>query len=225
MRNLFALLSFLMLLLSSSAQAQTVVEDARAMSQGTNNGFTLLAEGLEEGDLENVLKNFLKDVKSRKSPKYDRRNQEFFVDDAEWKALSANTVDVYVGHRQTGNLQHEVTFWFDLGGAYLSSEDHGDAAAYVREEMMPELHLAVYNEMVALELQKEEDQLKAMNKDYDKLAKEKKKLEDLIEECKQKIEQAEKDLKDNAAAQAEMMKNIEGQQTVIEEVKKKMKKN
>ena len=225
MKNLYVLLFFCTLFFSTTLVGQSISEENRTMSMGMNNGFTLEAEGLESKDLEGVIKNFLKEFKGRRNTKFDRRKKEFFIDDASITDVSANTVDVYVGYRQTGNLQHEVTFWFDLGGAYLSSDDHVEATKYVREEMLPDLNGAVYDEMVAIELSSEEDQLKTMKKDYDKLAKEQKKLEDLIEECKMKIEQAEQDLVSNISAQEEMVKTIEEQQTVVDAVKKKLRKS
>ncbi|NRB62061.1 MAG: hypothetical protein HRU40_03345 [Saprospiraceae bacterium] len=225
MRNLYLLFFFCTFFFATTLEGQSISEENRSMSMGMNNGFTLETEGLEGKELEGVIKDFLKQFKGRKAVKFDRRNKEFFIDDASIKDISTNTVDIYAGYRQTGNLQHEVTFWFDLGGAYLSSDDHVEATKYVREEMLPDLNDAVYDEMIAIELSSEESRLKTMNKDYDKLAKEQKKLEDLIEECKMKIEQAEQDLVTNISAQEEMVKTIEEQQTVVDAVKKKLRKN
>ena len=193
------------------------------MTQGTHNAFIYSVEGLEEKETEDVLKNYLKDFKSHRNPKYSRRDKEFFVDDMEITALSANTVDVYAHIESRDDLRHDIIVWFDLGGAYLNSQDHAEAARYLEDSWFPALGQMIYNRTVELELEAEEDKLKDLNKDFDRLQKEQRKLEDLIEDYKEKIKEAEQDLKDNAAAQQEIEKVIKEQQEVVKSVEKKKK--
>jgi len=194
------------------------------MSQGNENAFILSTEGLETKELEDVLKDFLKDYKGRKNPKYDRRSAEYFVDDAEIEGASGNTIDLYARINQTGNMSQEVAVWFDLGGAYLSSSAHRDAADYLRTEWFPELDNRIYTRMVEIELDAEEDKLKEFNKEHDSLMKDQKKLEGDIVDYQEKIKQAEKDLEQNAQKQDEILKVIAEQQAAVEAVKKKLKK-
>jgi hypothetical protein len=194
------------------------------MSQGNENAFTLSTRGLETKELEDVLKDFLKDYKGRRNPKYDRRSAEFFVDDAEIEGASPNTIDVYARINQTGKMSQEIVVWFDLGGAYLSSSAHRDAADYLRTEWFPELDNRIYTHMVEIELDAEEDKLKDFNKEHDDLMKDQKKLEKDIADYQEKIKQAEKDLEQNAKQQEEMLKVIKEQQSAVEAVKKKLKK-
>ena len=203
--------------------AQSPDESNRAMTQGTHNAFMYAVEGLEDKEMEDVLKNYLKDFKSRRNPKYSRRDNEFFVDDMELNAVSSNTIDVYAQIESRGDLKHDIIVWFDMGGAYLNSQDHAEAARYLEETWFPGLSTMSYNRMVEIELEAEEDKLKDLNKDFDRLQREQKKLEDDIEDYKQKVKKAEQDLKDNIAAQQEMEKVIKEQQEVVKSVGKKKK--
>ncbi len=224
MKTTFSLLIVFLAFLIAPAHAQTVDEGTATMSQGNENAFTLSTQGLETKDLEDVLKDFLKDYKGRKNPKYDRRSAEYFVDDAEIEGASANTIDIYARVNQTGNMSQEILVWFDLGGAYLSSADHRDAAEYLRTEWFPELDNRIYTRMVEIELDTEEDKLKDFNKEHDDLMKDQKKLENDIADYQDKIKQAEKDLEQNARQQEEILKVIAEQQAAVEAVKKKLKK-
>lgn len=223
MKTLFSLLIVSLFFLSLPAQAQNVDEGKAAMSQGSANAFTLTTQGLETKELEDVLKDFLKDYKGRKNPKYDRRSAEYFVDDAEMEGASGNSIDVYARINQTGNMSQEIVVWFDMGGAYLSSADHRDAADYLRTEWFPELSNRIYSRMVELELDAEEDKLKDFNKEHDDLMKDQKKLEKDIADYQEKMKQAEKDLEQNAKQQEEILKVIKEQQAAVEAVKKKLK--
>jgi len=203
--------------------AQTVNEGNRAMTQGTNNAFIYTIDGLDDKEMEDVLKDYLKDFKSHRNPKYSRRDNEFFVDDMEVDALSSNTIDVYARIEEQGDTRQDIIVWFDMGGVYLNSKDHPDAVRYLEETWFPELGTMAYNRMVELELDEEEDKLKDLNKDFDRLQKEQRKLEDAIEDYKEKIKEAEQDLKDNAAAQQEMKKVIKEQEEIVKSVEKKKK--
>ena len=122
-------------------------------------------------------------------------------------------------------MSQEILVWFNLGGAYLSSSSHRDAADYLRTEWFPELDNRIYSHMVALELGAEEDKLKDANKEHDSLIKDQKKLESDIADYQDKIKQAEKDLEQNAKQQEEILKIIAEQQAAVEAVKKKLKRN
>lgn len=203
--------------------AQNLTETQRVMSQGTHTAFVYSVEGIDAKEMEDVLTDYLKEFKSRRNPKYDRRTKEFFLDDGEISELSRNTIDVYASIESKDKQQHDIVVWFDMGGSFLNGKDHAAAVVELQERWFPELGNWIYNRQVELELELEEDKLKEMNKAFDRLQRDQKKLEDDIAEYQQKIKEAEQDLKDNIAAQQEMEKVIKEQQEVVKSVEKKKK--
>lgn len=204
---------------------QSMEETNRRMSAGNQNAFVYTVEGIAAGELEDVLKDHLKRVKTRRNPKYDRRNRLFFLDDGKIPSLSNNTIDVYATIETRRDETHDVIVWFDLGGAYLNSEDHPEAVDLLEESWFEELSAMAYDRSVTLELEAQTDLLDDLNKNYDRLQKEQNKLQKLIEDCQARIAQAEADLESNAAEQQELQLTIQEQQSVVEAVKKKFKKN
>jgi hypothetical protein len=222
MKQLFLLFISFALLTSLSAQRNGINEVKKGMSMGVKEAFSVNVSNLDTKETEKVLMDYLKDIKGKKGPKKDRKTKEILVDDADFKAISNNTVDVYAVMDGKGD-NATVTFWFDLGGAFLSQEAH--------PEKMEAISDWLYNfskntklRTVELELEAEEDRLKELNKDYDKLQKEQSKLEDSIQKAKEEIARAEEDLKSNAVEQDNSKRTISEQERVIEKVKDKLKK-
>lgn len=215
------LLSFL-LVFSLSAQRNGVNEVRKGMSMGVKEAFTVDVSGLSDKETEKVLMAYLKDVKAKKNPKKDRKTKEVFVDDAQLKAISENTVDIYATMDGKGDYA-TVTFWFDLGGAFLSQENHPEKMEAI-SEWLYDFSKATRVRTVELDLGAEEDRLKALNKDFDKLQKEQSRLEDDIRKAEETIARAKEDLRSNATQQQNSKEAIADQERVIDQVKDKLKK-
>ena len=197
-------------------------EVRKGMSLGVQEAFEVDVANLDAKEVEKVLMSYLKEYKGKKGPKKDRKSKEILVDDAEIPALSGNTIDLYATVDGKGN-ESKVNFWFDLGGAFLSQEDHPEKMEAL-SNWLYEFGKATRTRTVELELDAEEKLLKDLNKDYDKLKKEQEKLEAAIEKAKETIAQAEKDLETNASEQKNSQESIVEQQKVVEDVKGKLKK-
>lgn len=220
------LLLFFTLILSSvytlQAQGTEVREVRKNMSLGAHEAFVVDYVNLDDREVEKLLIDFLKEYKGRRNPKKNRRENEIFVDDAEIKALSANTIDIYASVDPKGD-NGSVIFWFDLGGVFLSEEMHGEKMEAL-EEWLYYFSRATRARTIELELEAEEDKLDDLNKDFDKLQREQEKLEKIIQDAQEAIAKAEKDLEDNAQSQKNAQDLIEQQRKVLEKVKDRLKK-
>ncbi|MCB0681453.1 MAG: hypothetical protein KDC32_11125, partial [Saprospiraceae bacterium] len=148
-------------------------------------------------------------------------SDEELSDDADIPGIGAgNTVDVYSLTERSGNGVRQVV-WFDLGGAFLSSQMHGDR--YVEgEKFMMRFGLYVTKEMIQIELKEEEKRMKDLESDLKKLQRDNEKLHEDIADYERRIEEAKAGIEQNLLDQKAREKDIESQQNVIEEVKKKL---
>lgn len=204
------------------AQRNSIKEVRKGMSLGVKEAFTVDIENLNNKEVEKVLMNYLKDFKGKKNPKMDRKTDEILTDDAEIPGLSTNTIDVYASLEGKGD-NSTVTFWFDLGGAFLSEDNHPEKMEALSEWLYA-FGLKTRVRTIELELEEEEKRLKEFNKNFDKLVKEQEKLEATIRKAEEAIKNAQKDLENNAADQENSREIILEQQKMIEKVKDKLKK-
>lgn len=222
MKNYLLLLFIFLFSYSAFAQKSNPREVRKGMSLGVKEAFTVDVVNLDDKEVEKLLIDYLKEYKGRKKPKRDRKNNEIFTDDAEIPALSSNTIDIYATVEGKGDSP-TVVFWFDLGGAFLSKDQHGDKMEAL-SEWLYEFGRLTRSRTIELNLEAEEDRLKELNKDFDKLVKEQEKLEDTIEKAKQMIAEAEEGLKENAKDQSNSQTTILEQQRLIDNIKKQLKK-
>ncbi len=213
------LLFFLFTILPCVTWAQ-INEGVKAMSQGSNNALTITLSDIRAKDVENVWKDYMKTMGNK--TKYQRKEKEYFADDASLPEVSKSTVDIYSKAEESGkDVQFSV--WFDLGGGYLSSSGQPDqykAAVNVMNDFVREINRYKINEQLKAEMNKMSkmnNDLKKLVSDKDSYEKDIKKAEEKIAEAKAKIEQ---NIKDQATKQAE----ITTQQAAIDKVKSDLEK-
>lgn len=222
MKSYLLLLTILFFSVSAFAQKTKPNEVRKGMSLGVKEAFTVDIQNLDDKEVENLLIDYLKEYKGRKGPKRDRKSGEIFTDDAEIPAFSTNTIDIYAMIEGKGN-NSTVVFWFDLGGAFLSEDAHPEKMEAL-SEWLYEFGRQTRARTIELELEAEEDRLKDLNKDFDKLLKEQEKLEDTIEKAQQMIKDAEQGLKENAKEQDNSQATILEQKRLIDKIKDRLKK-
>ncbi len=206
------LLSFILTLLTTVSFGQ-VTEGQNYMSIGTFNSLTIV---LPEGSEKDAAKEWVKFFKEYGKTKKNRKTDEYFTDNAEILGMSSNSVDVYA--KFDGNT---MTAWFDLGGAYLSSNRHPEGYALGEQILMDfGLHLKIV--MVEEEVKAEEKTLKDLEADHERLVKDKATLEKNIEDWKAKIAQAEMDIEQNISDQKAKTNEIGQQMTIIEQIKARL---
>ncbi len=215
-------LTFIAVSICIALAGQKMQIGVKSMSQGPQPAYSLTIADLSDKEVEDLWMDYLKEFKTKPNPNYDRKLKEYFADDLSIPSISANTIDVY-SVLEGGKTATELTVWFDLGGAFLSQQDHGEKISAVSEWMDGFVQTTLVRK-VELELDAEEAVLKDLDKEYDRLMKEQEKLEKLIKDCEEQIAKAKSELKDNASAQAEKMKLLEDQKRVVEEVKARLKR-
>ncbi len=191
-----------------------IMESSKVMSKGDHNALTVTLPDTEEKVVTKEWEDFIKSYKGKL--RKIKKSSEIFADDARLEDISNNTVDVYALVNQRGD-DTELTVWYDLGGAFLTSETHPKKYLSA-QKMLNKFSGIVSKTYVANMLQEEEKKLKNFEgvlKDIDKsredsvkdIAKFEKKIEEAkanIEACKSKAEQASKDIE----AQKKVVKQV-----------------
>lgn len=197
-----------------------VVERSVGMSAGVQNALVLEIPAVDEGLVSDLWKDYMKDF-YREKPKWQRRDKEWLSDDADIAALGmGNTVDVYAKTEQKDDNAY-IYMWVDLGGAYLNSRQHRERYTEA-EKILIRFGLEVARAKVKIELEEQEDLLKDLNRDRERLISDKERSEREIERAKEAIAKAEKDIEENLKAQEEMVERIKAQEAVIKEVQKRL---
>jgi hypothetical protein len=213
------MMTFVSLMLHAQGNYE-IKEGMLSMSRGEKNSFTLVIPDATASLAEDTWKKYMRDFKGR--PKLDKKSNEWVTDDAELKAVSENTIDIYTKfHENLGAHFTEATFWFDLGGAYMSSEVHPDKYAFSKQFMNKYGDL-VTSLIIEEELKAQEKRLKELEGDLSKLVKENDDFHKKIQEAQSIIDEMEKNIKVNVNAQDVKKSEIEGHRGLIDEVNTKL---
>lgn len=191
--------------------AQVVQEGLKPMSKGTNNCFYLELPSADNKLAADAWKDFVKDYKGK--TKYNKKQKEYFTDNATIKDMSENTVDIYARFDPA-----QITVWFDLGGAYLSSSIHPDRYPAVGK-MLSAYYLALSKELAKADVKLKEDELKTLRNDLKKLENENKDYNETIKKAKEAIAKAEKDIEANQQQQAARQQSIKEKEAEVEGAK------
>lgn len=213
-------LIFLSFLLSTITLSAQIKEQVYAMSEGTKNSLALEIPNVSQKMVNDLWKDYLKDFYKAK-PKWNRKTDEWFSDDADIAALGlGNTVDIYgkVEEKKEGVV---VRMWVNLGGAYLNSKDHPERFTEA-EKLMMRFGIEVAKEKTKMELEEQQDKLKELEKDLARLKSENERYHKEIERAKEAIQKAEKDIEENLEAQKEQEQVIKSQEAVIKQVEKRL---
>lgn len=210
----------LMVLFFSFAEAQTSFttnEVRQFMSKGEQNGIEVILNGTSVKEAKDGLKKLSKKLDAKLIS--EKKSPEILLDNAKIPAVSANTVDIYaiVTPVDKGS---KVTFFTDLGGAFISSyaygTQHAGMEAVIRDFAQNQAVTVVSNQQKA-----EEKSLKSLNKELKSLRKSKDKALKEIEKSKTKIKKLEQEVIKNDADQAAKQQQISLQQQIIETIKTK----
>lgn len=212
------LLALVVFTFSTYAQ---VTETSRSMSQGKNNALTILLKRTDKKEIEKNLEKFLKKNYDGKT-KRNKKSGEIFSDNSKIDKMSSNTVDIYAIVDEAGE-DTQLTVWFDLGGAYLSSAIHTDRFP-AGEKVLNDFALTVSKAQVEEELKSQKKSLGKLEGDLKDLEKDEKKLHKDIKEWEEKIAKAKKEIEEKQLAQKNKVKEIETQKQVVKDVETTLKK-
>ena len=195
--------------------AQTFAEAKRQMSKGTKNSYVLDFQIGEADDIEDLWLDYQRDYDADK-PKQARKSDEYFANDAEIGSISANTIDIYSTVEDKGKAEGAViTVWFDLGGAYLSSEQHPERVGAARD-WLQQFRQRVLRTYAKEALERERDQLEDMRDELKDLRKERDDAAEEVEELQEELAEARKKVDSTTKKIAEQERVVEQQQAVVE---------
>lgn len=202
-------------LISVSAFSQIKVEGKNVNVNGSHDGFVVTIPYGDKKMIEKELKAELKSWKGNYKPK-----DFIFVDDCKLKEMGKNTFDVYAKVEDIADGGATVSIAIDLGGAFLSSGEHGEQYKII-EKKLYEFGVKAAKNVVAEDVKTEEKILKEKEKELEDLKKAKEDSEKDILDYQEKIKKAEEDIKKNETGQGDKEKEITVQKEKVQEVIKK----
>jgi hypothetical protein len=226
---------FLCCLLACASLSWAQVREQNApMSLGSYDCLVMDLPATDAETARDIWEKFVKDFDGK--TKYDKKTGEVFTDNAVIKDINGNnTIDLYASFRQVGPSV-QLSVWFNLGGAYLNSRDHGPAFASgqnVLYRYSREVARHQQQELVKAEKKKAEElhgQLKDLEKEKNGLEKDNEGLAKDIEGYKKKIAEAERQIEankgkieNNNRARGAKQTEIEQQEQKIKEAEKTLK--
>ena len=213
---LFTILTITALNFSFAQDKVQVSESNETFSTGSVNSFSVIVHG---GDLDVVTKAWKKQLKDIKGSV--KAKKEIFADDCRIKKMSDNVFDVY-SRIEPAEGGVKIIAAYDLGGAYLSSNEHSVMLPYVKD-MMYKFAVAETKEAVGAVIKDEEKKLKDLNGEKEDIEKSTEDLKKDIDEYKRKIEEAEKNIKENEGKVSAKSEEIKAQEGVIQKLEAKQK--
>ncbi len=234
MRNTFTLLLALFLGLSTlSLSAQDAVKDfnfnmseeTRQMSRATANAFVLTWPKADPDMVGKAWKKYARGLGGKLN--YDRRANEYFVDNAEVKGLE-NAVDITTKTSKVGDGT-EMTFWFNGGVTYIEANANPEAFV-AAEKLMRDFDSYVYAEIMREQIKEEEKVLKKMERDMRKEKREInreerdiKKAERDIDKAQKEIDESQREIADTKASISEQEAKEAQQKKMIEMMRQRIK--
>ena len=188
------------------------------MSLGEKTGVEVAIVDASPEMVEKDWQKFMRQYKTKaKKPK---KSDEIFADDATIENMSNNTVDVYAKVNPT-TYGSKLTVFFNLGGSFVSSQEH-EVAFGVAKMMLHEFAVQEAAKVVDIELDNQQDVLKDLNKELDKMLKSKSKSFKEVEKAKALIAQREKDIEEAERAINVKQEQIEIQKEILKTLEIKL---
>ena len=203
-------------LVITSLNAQ-ITENAKSMSAGMKNALVLELPSVEDAFVEKLWKKYIKTLDG----KTKKNRSEWCTDDASLASIGgSNTIDIYMSAEELGP-DINMNVWFDLGGAYLNSEDHPNR--YVEaEKFLMRFALFMAKEKTTLELDSQEKNMGKTESLLKRLERDNERYHRDIEVAKEKIRLSEANIEKNLVEQEETRKLIEAQLTTLEKIRAKL---
>jgi hypothetical protein len=216
MKTSFSLLLAL-IFTATNLQAQ-VLEQACAMSTGSQPALTLLLPGADpkfaEAEWKEYMKTYGKVVRVKGA-------DENVASDVQILDIGGvNKLKVY-SHAEQASDGTKMIVWIDMGSGFVSSEAF--PKEYVASvNFLKEFGHKVKVDLITRDLEEQEKALDKSQANLSKLERENENLHKIIEDSKKRIAQAEKDIEENLKNQGMAQKEIEVQKEAVQTVKQKL---
>ena len=224
LKDLLFSFTFLTLLVLTGTHALSAQVTSQRMthSRGNNDAIILELPTADDKMVDKLWADWLKDNYKVKTKKVKKTKNEMQHLNFSIPGVSVGgNVDMYSMIRQSGSGS-EVMIWIATPDGYISPEM--DSGRYVEaEKMMMRFALAVSRAQIEMQIEEEEKMLKDLERDLEKLRKDKEDFEKKIADAEKAIEDARRDIENNLGDQSAKEKEIEEQIRQIESTKRKLK--
>lgn len=190
-------------------------EEHVSYSVGSKNSIVVNIPYANMDILEKELKSELKDW----GGKYNSSKDEYTSTQASFKAMGDKPFDVIAKIIKSGETI-KVAFAIDLGGAYMSSNQHQEQFNVMKDKIKT-FAIETVKECVAEELKNEGKILSNLEKEEKELEKDKENLLKSIDDYRKKIAEAEKKIEENVSNQSKKKVEIARQSDKLKEIEKK----
>ncbi|THH40663.1 hypothetical protein [Neolewinella litorea] len=219
----FTLAFFLLVLGAGASLTAQVTARQQIMSRGDQASIVLELPGAEDDDVEDLWEDWLKDtygVKT-KATRGDKRGELSSLNFELPGVGNGSKVDMYSTVQEVGDGS-ELVVWIATPAGYVSPAlDQGQYVA--AEKMLMNFALAVSREQIEQDVENQEDRLDDLEKELDRLRKDKEDAEDDIEDARRKIVELEEEIRRNIIEQENKQREIEEQIRKVEATKSKLK--
>lgn len=213
-KSLLIITALAVSLVSFGQKKIDVSESSESFSTGNHNALVVMVYGADKKDVYKAWAKQLKDMKGNVKTK-----DEIFADDCRIKKMSDNTFDVYSKIEETEE-GIRVVAGFDLGGAYMSSNEHKEFFPFIKE-VMYDFAVAETKAAIGKIVKEEEGKLEDLQGEQSDMEKEIEKLKKAIEDYKKQIEESEKDIEETKKEIETKKEEIKTQETVVKEIQEK----
>ena len=224
MKDVFFTVTFITLLLLAAAKLTgQVTSREQMMSRGNHEALLLELPSAEAKLVENLWEDWLKDnYKVRTKKTKNARNGELSSLNFGIPGVSTGTkVDLYSRVEKVGSGS-ELSVWIATPQGYVSPEL--DRGQYLEaEKMLMRFALAVSREQIEQDVDTQEDLLKEMERDLDRLRKDKERAEKDIVDAQKLIAEKEAEIQQNLVDQETKQREIEAQLRVVDVTKQQLK--
>lgn len=190
-----------------------VREENEKIADGKNNSLVVSIFCTTTGEIEKSWKKLMKDYGAKVSMK-----KEIFADDAIITQISANTMDIYAFTRKISDDEYELVCAVDLGGAFLSSSEHGMKYRII-QDILDKFARQVTSDGIDIKTKTAEKLYNDILKEKEKIVSDNEKLASQIEDYKKRISENESNIEKNKSLITEKEKEIEQQAKTVEEIK------
>lgn len=214
----FIKLTTLFLLINVTLYAQ-VTEEQTSMSDGVRNAFIIDLDDANTKLAENVWKSYVGKIgKTKRDRKSKEWRSESIVIPAVDNSYNVNLTGKFEDLR--GNARAYV--WLRMDGSYINSEDYTNEARGVKT-FLEDYALEVKKAAIGKEVEYEQKELKALEKDLDKLVKKNQGFHKDIKKAEEAIIKAEKNIDENVINQESKKIEIEEQKAALLKIQEKLK--
>jgi hypothetical protein len=211
----FSVILFSVFIASSAiCQSMRVKEANLSTTKGSHNSLSIEIPFVDEDFFQDEFKSYLKDWGKCKESK-----GEYCVLLGEWKEYGKKTFDVYARYEYRKDNPIIVSFAIDLGGAFLNSNEHASQYDLFKKSIESFARACASNYINSL-LDKENKELKSLEKGLVELEEDKSDLEKEIEDYKKRINENLKKIEENKTAQDKQKESINKQTSKIQEIDK-----